>query len=164
MCSPLKRKKMIAGSSVAAFVAAALCLAPSQAEAASCSIGTVVGVALGGYDVFSSSPLDSAGSVTFSCTGVGANDVIYINLSRGGSSTFFPRRMTSGGSALEYNLFLDAARTQVWGDGTGGSSHYGPVKPPEGTNTSLTVYGRAPARQNISVGTYADPIVVTILY
>ena len=70
---------------------------------------------------------------------MGVNDIIYVNLSRGGAATFFPRQLASGGSLLDYNLFLDASRTQVWGDGAGGSSHYGPVKPPEGTNTTLTV-------------------------
>lgn len=152
-------------SSIAALLAAALLsLTPVKAEAASCSIVSVVSVALGGYDPFSSYPLDSAGSITFNCTNVGANDVIYISLSRGDSSSFVPRRMTNGGGTLEYNLFLDAARTQVWGDGTSGTSQYGPVKPPEGDNSTLTVYGRIPASQNVWVGAYTDAIVVTISY
>jgi spore coat protein U-like protein len=164
MRGTLMNRKYRRHSPIAAALATAMLLLSPTAHAASCTIVSVVGVALGGYDVFASSPLDTAGNITFHCTSVGANDVIYIHLSRGGSSTFVPRRMAKGGSLLEYNLFLDAARTQVWGDGTGGTSRYGPIKPAEGTNTTLTIYGRAPARQNVGVGAYTDAIVVTLIH
>lgn len=160
----MNHRWLVGSKLVSLCAAAALSLAPSTAEALSCSVATVVGVSLGGYDVFSNSPLDSAGSVTYSCTGVGANDLIVIQLGRGGSSTYLPRQLKSGAWSLEYNLYLDAARTQVWGDGNGGTAKYGPFKPPEGTHTTVNLFGRAPAGQNIAVGTYTDSIVVTILY
>lgn len=138
--------------------------AASHARAASCSVTNVVGVAFGTYDVFSGYSLDSAGSIAFSCSNVGANDVVTIQLSRGGSSTYFPRRLTSGSDAMTYNLFLDAARTVVWGDGSGGTAVYGPVKPPEGGNTVVDVFGRVPAGQNVRQGAYFDSLVVTVLY
>jgi len=149
-----------------ALLAFAVCgLWTGQASAiTSCSISSVVGVAFGGYDPTWGSPLDSAGSVTFSCAGVGASDTVLIQLGRGSSSTFFPRTLLSGGSPLAYNLFLDAARSAVWGDGTGGTSSYGPVTPPEGTNTTVNIFGRIPAGQNVPVGSYSDTLLITLLY
>ena len=129
----------------------------------SCSFGTMVGVAFGSYDVFGTLPLDSAGSIGFSCQGVGASDTIVIDLSRGNATSFLPRQMLHGADHLSYNLFLDASRNVVWGDGTGGTSHYGPVTPPSSTVT-ISVYGRVPALQNVPVGSYGDTVVATILF
>jgi spore coat protein U-like protein len=63
---------------------------------------------------------------------------------------------------LDYNLFLDANRTTIWGDGTGGSSRSGPIMPPLLTQVTVTVYTRIPARQNVRVGHYTDSITATI--
>src|SRR5579863_9468060 len=115
----------------------AMSLAPSAAHATtSCSFTSVVGVAFGAYDVFALSPLDTAGSLTFVCTGVGASDTIVIDLSMGGGSSFTPRALAAAGSSLSYNLFLDAARTAIWGDGTRGTSHYGPMTPTSGVGVT----------------------------
>lgn len=133
-----------------------------RAEAMSCSFSAVSGVSFGGYNVFSSASLDSTGSVSIVCHGIGAGDALTIDLSRGGASSYFPRSLSGGSGALSYNLFLDAARTVVWGDGTTGTGHFGPVTPGEGVTATATIYGRIPARQNAAVGVYADTITVTI--
>ena len=73
------------------------------------------------------------------------------------------RAMSNGPHSLAYNVYLDAARTIVWGDGSNGTSAYGPVKPNPGTNT-VWIYGRIFARQNVTVGTYSDTLTVTIVY
>ena len=57
---------------------------------------------------------------------------------------------------------LDALSVSIWGDGTGGSSHYGPVVPPPALSVTVIVYGRIPARQNRSSGAYIDTITATI--
>ena len=54
----------------------------------------------------------------------GNTGFIAITISRGASATFNPRSMVVGADALNYNLYLDASRTSIWGDGTGGSSHF----------------------------------------
>lgn len=134
-------------------------LATSSARAAgSCSIFTWSSVAFGTYDVMSSSPLDSTGAVLLTCDS--AVTSITVDLSRGNASTFNPRYMLNGSARLNYNLFLDAARTTLWGDGTGGSSHYGPVYPPG--LVFLTIYGRIPALQDLPAGSYTDTIVATV--
>ena len=150
---------------VALGVAAAIAASSVRAEAlTSCGLVSITGVAFGAYDVFAPSPVDSMGSITLSCTGVLASDTITVDLSRGSSASFLPRHMQNGPYVLDYNLYLDAARTQVWGDGTSGSSHSGPFQPADGTNTTLNVYGRIPALQNAQAGAYGDTIVVTINY
>jgi spore coat protein U-like protein len=148
-----------------AGAALALTLAPAAARATtSCSFTSVVGVAFGSYDVFGTSPVDSAGSLTFVCYGVGATDTIVIELSRGSATSFSPRQLVFATSALSYNLYLDAARTSVWGDGTSGTSRYGPTSPVSGSPVTVSIFGRVPAGQNVSVGSYGDTIVATILF
>lgn len=150
---------------LAALLSAACALWTAEARATSgCTISSVVGVAFGAYNPFDASPLDSAGSVSFSCSGVGPSDTIVIQLGRGSSSSFSPRTLRSGGETLGYNLFLDASRLSVWGDGSGGTSQYGPVTPPESSTTTVNIFGRISAGQNIPVGFYSDTLVVTLLY
>ena len=146
------------------WLVAALAVSAEAQAITSCSIGNVTSVAFGAYDPFSGIDLDSTGSLTYQCSGVGPSDTIVIHLGRGGSSGFFPRQMSNGGATLSYNLFLDASRLSVWGDGTGGTSLYGPVTPPESSNTTVNIFGRIPAGQNIPVGSYSDTLVITLIY
>lgn len=134
------------------------------ARAATCTISSISGVAFGGYNIFSAVPLDSVGSVTYRCDDVGVADTILIQLSRGNASSYASRTLLQGGYELGYNLYLDAARTTIWGDGSGGSSQYGPVNPPNATPTTVNVYGRIPAGQNARAGAYTDTVVVTFVF
>ncbi len=148
---------------LAAALTAGLVAADARATT-SCSFSTVVGVSFGSYDVFGASPVDAAGSLSFSCQGVGASDTIVIDLGRGNASSFAPRHLLHGGDQLYYNLYLDAARATIWGDGTNGTSHYGPVTPASGVTVTVSVFGRIPAAQNVPIGSYGDTIVATILF
>ena len=98
------------GASRLALVAA-VWLAASRCEAA-CTVSTT-GVSFGSYNVYSASDLDSTGTVTYSC-GIGTLS-ISIDLSRGSSSGFNPRTMNNGSNTLNYNLYMDAARSSIWG-------------------------------------------------
>jgi spore coat protein U-like protein len=126
-----------------------------------CSFVNIVGVNFGLYDVFNSAPTDSIGSITYKCTDVGQS-IITIDLDRGNSSTYNPRQMLQGSEALNYNLYLDGARTVIWGDGTSGTSRYGPLNPPDNVDVTLSIHGRLSARQNVRAGTYRDTIRITI--
>jgi len=143
----------------------ALCVLVSaiEARAAVCTIDSVSPLSFGSYDVFAAAPDDSTATITYSCTNVGANDSVVLQLSAGNASTFFPRELVSGSAKLAYNLFLDAARTIVWGDGTSGTAAYGPIAATTGAS-SVHVYGRAPAHQNVHAGSYSDSLVITIQY
>lgn len=137
-----------------------VCATNAAAQPApSCTI-SAVSVAFGNYNVFTATPVDSAGSVTFRCNSQAAN--ISITLGKGASSTFTPRTMSKAGEALNYNLYLDAARTNVWGDGTGGTSTYTNANPPNNQNVTLPIYGRIPASQDVSAGVYTDTVLATV--
>jgi spore coat protein U-like protein len=132
---------------------------PSPA-AAQCTV-SASGVSFGSYDVFAPAPRDSSGSVTYECLVV---VTVQITLSRGSAPTFTPRTLVQGAETLQYNLYLDNARSTVWGDGSGGTSVFtrtlalGDV----GQTVVVPVYGRIPARQDVSAGAYNDSITVTI--
>ena len=159
----MRAPSLIVRFGVRGLMAAALCLAGATSAAAqqtpSCTI-SAVSVAFGNYNVFTATPVDSAGSVTFRCNAAAAN--ISITLTKGTSSTFAPRTMTKVGEALNYNLYLDAARTNVWGDGTGGTSTYTNANPPNNQNVTVPIHGRIPASQDVSAGAYSDTVLAII--
>ena len=108
--------------------------------------------------------MEAAGEIAFLCTGVSEQDAVVVELSRGGATTGEYRELSSGAWRLAYDLFLDAARTLVWRDGSAGSGRFGPITPPEGEEVSAPVYGLIPGGQNVGVGTYADTVVVTLTF
>jgi len=127
------------------------------AAATNCSFTTVVGVVFGVYDVFGASPVDSNGTIVIKCTG---NPSLWtLTLSMGNAPTYTPRYMIKTAEQLTYNLYLDAGRTQIWGDGTGGTV----LASGSGNGFStFTVYGRLPAGVDVTGGAYSDTIVATI--
>ena len=76
--------------------------------------------------------------------------------------------MLSGTNKLNYNLFYDAAYTQIRGDGTGGSTTGGAsftlTKADPTQSTTSTIYGRIPSGQDVAAGSYTDTIIVTVTY
>jgi spore coat protein U-like protein len=151
-------------AAVKVLVAAALVLAPSVAHAtSSCRLMSVTPVGFGAYDPFAQWPTDSVGSVTILCSGITATPPIVLQLGRGRSSSFFPRSMSGGAYSLNYNLFIDAGRLGVWGDGSGGTATV-TVAAPEGQPVTTQVYGRIYALQSVAAGTYADSVLVTVQF
>ena len=135
---------------------------PAAAQVA-CSVSTQ-GAAFGSYAPRSPAPTDSTGNIAVSCSGAVGQAVNYrILLDSGAGGSFFPRRM-SGPSALTYNLYTDATRSTVWGDGNAGTSTVADAY----VLTSVTVtrnhvvYGRLFAGQNVNAGSYADSVMVTV--
>jgi spore coat protein U-like protein len=124
-----------------------------------CSLSST-SISFGTYDVFSTSPLDTNGSIVYRCGN--ADNNISISLDRGGAASFNPRQMRNGSLALNYNLYLDAARTIIWGDGTAGTQTYFIKNPPNNQDVTVPVYGRVPTGQSVSRGVYSNTIVVTI--
>lgn len=137
-------------------LAALALLAPAMARAA-CTV-TATPVAFGAYPPFSASPTNSTGTLMLHCAP--AADVV-IALSTGGSGSYASRRMGNGGFHLNYQLYSNAARTTVWGDGTAGTVT---VSERVTGNHSNTIYGRIPALQGVPPGSYVDTITVTVTY
>lgn len=149
---------------LAALLGVSIYLTSTPASAMSCSILSVSSVAFGPYNVFAVAPVSSLGSIRYKCTEVGGSDSIIVHLSSGDASSYAPRTLLQGAYELDYNLYTTAAYTTVWGDGSAGTSYYGPVTPQEGLETSITIYGQIPAQQNARVGAYSDTIVATVIF
>ena len=140
-------------------IALAWLLSARPAAAQSCTISTPKNVAFGNYSVYGALPVDATGTVRINCNN--ATNSAIVDLSDGNAPNFTPRYMLKGIEQLTYNLFLDAAHTQIWGDNTGGSLHWGPTNPPTG-NLNITIYGRLTAGQDVSAGAYTDSITSTV--
>lgn len=153
MIRPLVRVLIVAAGMLLLSTTSAFAQSPS------CTI-SVTSVAFGNYNVFTTTPDDSNGTITYRCNSSAVN--ISISLSDGSSSTFSPRTLRKDGEILSYNLYRNAARTQIWGNGTGGTSVYTRANPPNNQNVNVTVYGRIPALQDVSAGNYSDTVSAVI--
>ena len=73
--------------------------------------------------------------------------------------------MLNGSESLSYNLYLDAARTTIWGDGTGGTQTFFNHNP-QGNNRDIVIpiYGRVPAGQDVGAGTYTNTVTATVQF
>ncbi|HXN08823.1 MAG TPA: spore coat U domain-containing protein [Candidatus Acidoferrales bacterium] len=135
-------------------------LSPSRA-AVSCVISSTP-VAFGNYDVFNVSNTTSNGSVKYTCNGYPlGSGAITIFLNKGTSLTYTPRFMHNGANHLNYNLYLDAGFSLIWGDGTGGTSTYSATAV-NGVPVTVTVFGSIPAVQDAHTGAYTDSVKATI--
>lgn len=130
-----------------------------------CAI-TTTPVNFGFYDPLAMADLNSSGGITVTCNAPVRNPVVPVtlSLSAGNSGSFTQRLMTStAGGALNYNLYSDAAKTSVIGDGSGGSMILTNVIS-KATTWNVTIYGRVPAGQNVVPGVYSDSITATIVW
>jgi spore coat protein U-like protein len=139
-------------------------------SAVTCSVAAT-GPAFGNYNPLNASPTVANGTVTVTCTlnsGGATNVSVVSSYSTGNSGTYTARRMKSGANILSYNLYYDAAFTQIRGDGTGGSQTGGATlaltTSSRTQQASSPIYGRIPAGQDVAAGSYTDSIVVTITY
>jgi len=151
-------------------------LALPAAAATDCVIDAVGAAGFGAYD---GTQNDGAmTTITGRCTntpppGTGPTIFPVISLSPGLAASYAPRQMTSGASRLNYNLYTTAARTVVWGDGSGSTATvpaYLAAFALNGNQTrafnnpNLTIYGRIPPNQTAATGLYADTITVTLTF
>lgn len=172
---------LTSGRAIGRLIVGLVLVAASTAHAApgeaSCTITTLPSVAafsLPAYDPVSTNaanPLDMTVTTTATCTSTAGNASsvgLSITLSTGVSGSYATRQMQGSSSlhTLNYNLYADAARTQVMGDGTGGSvavtnstsisKHNSPIL------ITTTIYGRVPAGQDPAVDSYSDTLVYTL--
>lgn len=141
------------GARAVMFVALAAAAAPAQAL--SCTV-TPQSVPFGSYDTLAPGPVDGVGTIRIACDA----DTSFTVALGPGAGTHDARQMQNGTDTLGYNLYTDAPRLVVWGDGVAGGS----TVSASGTSVDLPVYGRIPARQNARAGSYSDMIVVTVSF
>jgi spore coat protein U-like protein len=150
-------------SSAEGYLAVLLCLIPVGEAGAACTV-SATGVNFGAYDVFVTTPLDSTGTVTVTCDQAPPADITISIGPSGTSGGFIPRQMRSASSSdrLNYNLFINAGRSTVWGDGAAGTSTFFLKNVKKNRPAVTTIYGRIPPGQDVSVGSYSDSLTVTI--
>ena len=152
---------------VACACGAALPGTSSAASGASCNVDTSSAqIAFGTYDPLSLAPLDGVGTLKVICD---KNNVsVVFALDRGGSSTFLPRQMNSGGNLLPYNLYVGSPSSGiVFGDGTGGTQTGNATTQQVGLATfigQVMVFGRIQPGQNAAFGSYSDTIHVQVTF
>lgn len=145
-----------------------LAFVPALATASTtCSFSSAPGASFGAYDDSSASPTDAATSIVVSCARNGGPGPVTVTLQIGPSANsglIATRTMRSGASSLNYNLYRDAARSQVWGQTSGvdtGSINIF-INNNSSANGTFVVYGRIPAQQNVQAGTYSDTVQITV--
>ncbi len=134
-----------------------LMILSTPCHAAICTFTLVNPVNFGNYNPFSSASDDSVGSLRLLCVGAPSPTGYTLTLGSGNSGKFTARYLSNGAEHLNYNLYKDAAMTQIWGD-TGSSV----AVINDNGNIVRNVYGRIPAGQDVAVGSYNDTILVTI--
>jgi spore coat protein U-like protein len=140
------------------IVSVALALYSSSAIAIGCSIA-VQDILFSPYDVFAAIANTTSAEVIIDCP-KGQSVSVSFSAGNGGGSAA-DRRMVSATrqDRLSYNLFLDPAMTQVWGDGTFGALFSDRVE----SRRRLRVYAQIYPGQDVHVGAYVDVVRVVIL-
>lgn len=122
-------------------------------------------LSFGSYSPLSATHHDVTGSLSLNCES--SRFITRIRIDQGltpapGSNNSNPLRQMSDGAGglLQYNVYRDAARTEVWGNTnpTGVNPGDGPYP------MTIPVYGRIPAAQSPQPGSYTDTLAVTILF
>jgi spore coat protein U-like protein len=129
--------------------------------AANCTI-TAQPLAFGSYDplqVHAATALDAQSDVTITCTRGSASTV---GLGLGANAAGAVRRMINGTQFLTYELYKEAARTNIWGDA--GAGLVNPGAAPSIAPRALTVYGRIPAGQDVGTGPYTDTVIASVTF
>jgi spore coat protein U-like protein len=148
-------------------------VASGAGHAQSCNVSVSGALAFGVYAFVT--PVDGATTLTVRCSQINQAPGRSVNYSvklTSGPGSFVNRLMshaTLPGETLGFNLYRDAARSLVWGDGTAGSTF--PIgqfvfNPPASGNTQQaqhTVYGRIPANQNPAAGNYQSSSPITVI-
>jgi spore coat protein U-like protein len=99
-------------------------------------------------------------SISVNCSNGGAYQV---SLESGQYSTGSTRRMAGpGGNFLNYELYSNSGRSIAWGNGTAFGGQVSGTG--SGSAQSLVVYGRIPASQLSTPGSYSDSVIVTVEY
>lgn len=133
-----------------------------QAQILSSCAVSGANLSFGNYDASSASVLDASSTLSVNCT-QGTAYVVKLDVGSGGGS-YVNRTMANGANVLAFNLYRNAARSEVWGDESGATLSVSGTGSGLLTANSHTVYGRVPIGQDEIPGTYSSTITVTVEY
>lgn len=148
----------------AAACAVSILAAPTAALAINCGV-RVSPVNFGIYQPLSPTPVDVIGQVRIICRAQPGTFAVSIGPGTSGDAT--ARTLVAAGTGLLfYNLYRDAARTQIWGDGTPPTFVVTGARTQRGRPTTFNfpIYGRIFANQAPDAGLYTDNLVITVLF
>ncbi|MGB2932401.1 MAG: spore coat protein U domain-containing protein [Methyloceanibacter sp.] len=115
-----------------------------------------------GSQGFLSANVDATNAISVTCT-PGTAWTTSLSAGSGAGATVVLRKMTGPGAVtINYTIYRDAARTQVWGNGTSGT--FTVAGTGSGSAQVQTGYGRVPPQTTPAPATYSDTIVVTVTY
>jgi spore coat protein U-like protein len=154
--------QMRAGRLLLPITTVLMCAFPLAARA-SCSV-SVSGLTTI-YVPTNGSATTVMGYLTMNCDLLSGLGAYSISLSAGGGGSFNNRKMMSAGVRLNYQLYIDSGMTQVWGDGSAGTSTIDNIDfvPILGGSASFPVYMKITALQNDGPGTYTDSAAVATI-
>jgi spore coat protein U-like protein len=133
-----------------------------QATIASACLVSATLLNFGTYSPSAGAALTGNSTISVNCTS-GTPYTTTLNIGSGGG-TFTTRTLLSGANTLNFNLYKDAAFTQVWGDGS--TSTFTVTGTGSGllVSNNTTVYGQIPISQDKPTGVYTSLITVTVTY
>ena len=143
--------------------------AASQAHAVLCT-ATATTLAFGVYDTLLAFNDDTAGTVTVTCLpGAGSplTSAYTISIAGTGTGGDTIRSVAYAGSRLYYQVYSDAARTQVWGNGGAAAGVASSVTSVGALVPAVrihNVYARAPSGQHVTPAIYLGSLLVTVDY
>lgn len=116
----------------------------------------------GVYSFIQKSPNDSSNNLKIECQN---STVVSVQIGAGQSGVMLNRYMVDAkGNQLKYNLYVDAGRQGVLGDGNDGSSYFNGLNVGVGQHPNMTIYGRLFPNQSIPAGNYSDNLVLNISF
>ena len=128
-----------------------------------CKISNPQDIAFGTYVDGQTSPAHSALVIVVTCKGEAINVDAVLTAGPGeNSGDMLDRRLRHKHDAAEYlryQLYVDTARTRVWGDGTRGTE----AIVLGNTNRTGHAYAEIPGGQSGIEGEYSDRVVITVL-
>lgn len=105
--------------------------------------------------------LDQTTTLSVQCTNT-TPYTVGLNAGNGAGATVAVRKMTGPASAtINYTIYRDAARTQLWGNTAGTDTVAGTGN---GAAQSITAYGRVPPQNTPAPGVYSDVVAITVTY
>ena len=128
----------------------------SASVAANCLVSST-SIVFGAYDPLGANEttnLNQTGDFTVRCTrGVTAQ----VGLLNGSNHDGTTRRMLAGaGQFLNYELYREAAHSNVWNNSTNRYTHVAASK----AAATLTIYGSVPSGQDPATGSYSDTVQI----
>lgn len=126
-------------------------------SALACTVSSTT-LSFGVIDPLRDGQRDSTADISVSCP---TTTVYSIALSPG-SGTYAQRTLLSGVLVVNYNLYTDSQRTQIWGDGNGTTWTVSGLA--DSTGAAHTIFGSIPSQPAAVPGIYSDTVVITVTY